>query len=162
MYMLHVTTSFTYFNESKVRLPRTVLIRTIRHEILCSIRLCSRNFDSVHAFWKKRFEKFAWAKFKNFYSSESAVKFEVIWYTGCTQCATFFEQFVFAPCDGPCPLCATLRKIFNSKMTKMNENGLNFLCFRFHLYWKVTQSTQNHFLMTHGKIWYRHIVGFIA
>ena len=128
MYMLHVTTSFTYFNGSKVRLPRTVLIRTIRHEILCSIRLCSQNFDSVHAFWKKRFEKFAWAKFKNFYSSESAVKFEVILYTGCTQCATpDVQHFLSNLCFAPCPLCATLKKIFNSKMTKMNENGLNMV-----------------------------------
>ena len=71
--------------------------------------------DFVHAVWKKRFEKFAHAKFKNLYSSESTVKFEVIWFTGCTQCATFFERFFgrfferFSSdlCFAPCPLCNT-------------------------------------------------------
>ena len=30
-------------------------------------------------FSKIRFEKFAWANFKNFHSTESEIKFEVIW-----------------------------------------------------------------------------------
>ena len=39
----------------------------------------------------------------------------------CPQSAKIFEEFVFAPC----PQCATAMKNFNSKMTKMNGNGLN-------------------------------------
>ena len=35
----------------------------------------------------------------------------------------FLSNFCFAPC----PFCATVRKNFNSKMTKMNGNGLNMI-----------------------------------
>ena len=38
-------------------------------------------------------------------------------------CNTFLSNLWFASC----PQCATLRKQFNSKMTKMNENGLNMV-----------------------------------
>ena len=38
-------------------------------------------------------------------------------------CNTFLSNLWFASC----PQCATLRKNFNSKMTKMNENGLNMV-----------------------------------
>ena len=50
-------------------------------------------------------------------------------YTGCTpmcnplMCNTFSGKLCFAPC----PQCATLRKNFNSKMAKMNGNGLNMI-----------------------------------
>ena len=54
-------------------------------------------------------------------------------YTGCTQCATpqcatlspMCNFFLRNLCFAPCPRCATLRKNFKSKMTKMNRNGLN-------------------------------------
>ena len=38
-------------------------------------------------------------------------------------CNIFLSNLCFAPC----PLCATVKKKFNSKMTKMNENGLNMV-----------------------------------
>ena len=44
-------------------------------------------------------------------------------YTGCTQCATAMcNIFVSNLCFVPCLLCATLRKNFNSKMTKMGRD----------------------------------------
>ena len=56
-------------------------------------------------------------------------------YTGCTQCATpqcatlslMCNIFLRNLCFAPCPQCATVRKNFNSKMTKMNGNGLNMV-----------------------------------
>ena len=56
-------------------------------------------------------------------------------YTGCTQCATpqcatlspMCNVFLRNLCFAPCPQCATVRKNFNSKMTKMNGNGLNMV-----------------------------------
>ena len=38
-------------------------------------------------------------------------------------CNIFLSNLCFAPC----PLCATVKKNFNSKMTKMNGNGLNMV-----------------------------------
>ena len=38
-------------------------------------------------------------------------------------CSIFLSNLCFAPC----PLCATVKKNFNSKMTKMNGNGLNMV-----------------------------------
>ena len=51
-YLLHILYWIKTF-DSKVGPTRAVIVRTIRREIICSIRICSRNFDSVHAFGKK-------------------------------------------------------------------------------------------------------------
>ena len=56
-------------------------------------------------------------------------------YTGCTQCATpqcatlspMCNIFLRNLCFASCPQCATVRKNFNSKRTKMNGNGLNMV-----------------------------------
>ena len=46
-------------------------------------------------------------------------------------------------------------------MQKLKKHDF-YRYFRFNLYRKVIQSTQNRFFMTHGKIWYRNIVGFVV
>ena len=37
------------------------------------------------------------------------------------------QHFLSNLCFAPCPLCATVKKNFNSKMIKMNGNGLNMV-----------------------------------
>ena len=63
------------------------------------------------------------------------------------------------------PKIKNVRHLSNSpwshKLNFMKTSGFHQY-FRFHLYRKVIQSTRTHFLMTHGKFWYRNIVGFIA
>ena len=63
------------------------------------------------------------------------------------------------------PKIKNVRHLSNSpwshKLNFMKTSGFHQY-FRFHLYRKVIQSTRTHFLMTHGKFWYKNIVGFKA
>ena len=45
----------------------------------------------------------------------------------CPQCAAIFWGICVLPRVDACPQCATVKKNFNSKMTKRNGNGLNMV-----------------------------------
>ena len=58
------------------------------------------------------------------------------------------QHFLSNLCFATCPLCATLRKNFNSKMTKMNGNRLNIV-------FKMIKLTSKAVFTTYIKIFYR-------
>ena len=93
-------------------------------------RICSRNLNSAHAFWKKAdLKKMRGRIFKNFYFIKSGIKFRVNWYVYCIF-STYvkweigiYENFRFSPVFPVSPIL--IHSSFDSKSFSLSSGKIS-------------------------------------